>query len=166
MTNETTTLLAGAAQAEPDASPTFADRIPAQSQVLYGSAEVLHREALRGHEQTLLETLTPTATAKAEVADLTPLIGRYASNANDGKVLIDAFSQAHRTPVTAEQSTAWRQEAMQAMREEFGDRAGDVMAATKAMVLRDPQLAARLNKANISNNPRVVLLLARKAVQR
>ena len=164
MTNETTTLLAGSSAAEPDASPTFADRIPAQSQVLYGDPQVAHRGALREFASASAEGMATTEQTQAAVAELAPILGRYATDEQEGKALSGAFASAARKAPSAEQIASWREASLAELRHLHGSRAGDVLQATAALVRKDPALAKKL-AGGLGNHPDVIRVLSRRAAR-
>jgi len=133
---------------------------------LWGDPEIVHRENVRLVDSAAVDALLTTSAREAEVATVKGILARHATNSVAGRELAEVFAATLGKDISEEKRLEWKEMAFSELRREFGaEKAGDALAAAKALVQSDPALAARLRNG-AGSHPRLVVALAKKAMGR
>ena len=125
-----------------------------------------HRDALHAIEQGALARLETEAAAKGEAAEWLPVFAEHLmGNATRSADLAELIVGAKRSPASAEQRQRWADQSREVMRQEYGDRAGEVMVDTRALLAKNPKLAKYLDDTGLGNHERFVRVFSARAVE-
>nr|WP_311530857.1 hypothetical protein [uncultured Ralstonia sp.] len=100
-------------------------------------------------------------TSKAIAVELREMAGDMGARAADVQAITSAMRDASAAPLTDEQRTEAREQAVQMLNAEFNDQARQALIDARKFVAADPRRAALLEK--VGDDPRVVLTVARLA---
>jgi hypothetical protein len=109
-----------------------------------------------------LDNLATPADAQKTADDWVGVFARH--DLVDASHVAQAVAEVARRPPTAEKAAQWRTDAAEALKSEYGERAGDVLADVRKLVKSDPQLSRYLEKSGAGNHPAVVRAMAATAV--
>jgi hypothetical protein len=114
----------------------------------------------------LAEASNPTApAAKVEAAriELANCAADLGMDQSDVDTLVALTRTNAGRPMTKQAQQASELKSIQALRERFGNDAGEAFAQAKALTKRDPRFAAFVNENQIGSDPRLVVRMAELA---
>jgi hypothetical protein len=120
-----------------------------------------HRAAHSVIERGALDDLATPEQAKAAADGWLPVLAKYeiASSAS----FAEAIAETARKQVSPEQAKAWRAQSAEALKSEYGERAGEVLSDVRKLLAGDAKLRAHLDKTGAGNHPTIVRALAASA---
>lgn len=120
-----------------------------------------HGAAHRTLAQDAINNLHTPETAKAVADSWMPTLAKY--EIADSHRFAEAIAEVSRRPPTAEQAKAWRAQAGEALKADYGPRASEALNDVRTLIAADPKLRAHLEKTGAGNHPTVVRALAASA---
>ena len=102
-------------------------------------------------------------TATATATELREMAADFGGTPGDVRLVIEAMTEVHTTPPTAEQIAAGRAEGLAALQEAYGDQTPRVCRDALTFLEADPRRAALLE--SVGHDPRVILRVAQLAQQ-
>lgn len=145
------------AQPQPATSEEQAAAVMFKDSPIHGDAERAIAQAAR--EQNLASDDDALAAAQSWV----PTMQSFDLNATESSTITDLAISATVSPPSEETVSAWHQDSMSVLRQEYGNEAGAVLQATQRMLARDPAVVELLERTGLGNHPHVVRLAAAKA---
>ena len=108
--------------------------------------------------------LTPDE-ASASASEWGQTFHRYGVSSTEAAHLVEIGVAALVNGVDDAKATSWRSESTAALTSAFGANAGQALADAKALVAKDPTLAAWLEQTGLGDHPKVVAAVAQRARQ-
>lgn len=129
--------------------------------------EQVHAVAARDIERAAEALAIEPGEVPALTAEWVDTFGRYGLSGDESANLVGIGQAALRDVGAAlDQEPTWRRDALSALRKEFGGhRTQAALDAARQLVAQDATLGAFLQRTGLGSHPRVVALLARKAVR-
>lgn len=149
-----------AAPAKPRDEPT--DDIDKAQAFFAGSP--IHGDAERAIQSAMVEQLATPEEAQAVVAEWAPLMHEFELNSSESAQLTELGVSAALRPPSDETLAGWAEASRQAIRQEYGPRAGEALQAARQLIATNPKLKAFLEDTGLGNNPAYVRLACEKAM--
>lgn len=124
---------------------------------LFDSPNV-HGDAARAIERNALDNLATREEAVAQAEGMVEHFRAIGLNSTEAARLADL-----RGNPTPEQRQVWREDATKALRQDYGDAAGNVLKDVRAYVAQHPKLREHLRKTGLGDHPQWVRTVAEKA---
>lgn len=125
--------------------------------VLFDNPNV-HGDAARAIERNALDNLATRDEAAAQAEGMAEHFRAIGLTSTEASRLADL-----RGNPTPEQRQVWREDATKALRQDYGDAAGDVLKDVRAYIAQHPKLRDHLRKTGLGDHPQWVRTVAAKA---
>lgn len=125
--------------------------------VLFDNPNV-HGDAARAIERNALDNLATREEARAQAEGMAEHFRAIGLNSTEASRLADL-----RGNPTPEQRQVWREDATKALRQDYGDAAGDVLKDVRAYIAQHPKLRDHLRNTGLGDHPQWVRTVAEKA---
>lgn len=118
----------------------------------------VHGDAARAIERNALDNLATRHEAAAQAEGMAEHFRAIGLTSTEASRLADL-----RGNPTPEQRQVWREDATKALRQDYGDAAGDVLKDVRAYIAQHPKLRDHLRKTGLGDHPQWVRTVAEKA---
>lgn len=125
--------------------------------VLFDNPNV-HGDAARAIERNALDNLATRDEAAAQAEGMAEHFRAIGLTSTEASRLADL-----RGNPTPEQRQVWREDATKALRQDYGDAAGDVLKDVRAYIAQHPKLRDHLRNTGLGDHPQWVRTVAEKA---
>jgi len=118
----------------------------------------VHGDAARAIERNALDNLATRHEAAAQAEGMAEHFRAIGLTSTEASRLADL-----RGNPTPEQRQVWREDATKALRQDYGDAAGDVLKDVRAYIAQHPKLRDHLRNTGLGDHPQWVRTVAEKA---
>lgn len=118
----------------------------------------VHGDAARAIERNALDNLATREEARVQAEGMAEHFRAIGLTSTEASRLADL-----RGNPTPEQRQVWREDATKALRQDYGDAAGDVLNDVRAYIAQHPKLRDHLRKTGLGDHPQWVRTVAAKA---
>ncbi len=125
--------------------------------VLFDNPNV-HGDAARAIERNALDNLATREEARVQAEGMAEHFRAIGLTSTEASRLADL-----RGNPTPEQRQVWREDATKALRQDYGDAAGDVLKDVRAYIAQHPKLRDHLRNTGLGDHPQWVRTVAEKA---
>ncbi|WP_415257612.1 hypothetical protein [Thauera phenylacetica] len=125
--------------------------------VLFDNPNV-HGDAARAIERSALDNLATRHEAATQAEGMAEHFRAIGLTSTEASRLADL-----RGNPSPEQRQAWREDATKALRQDYGDAAGDVLKDVRAYIAQHPKLRDHLRNTGLGDHPQWVRTVAAKA---
>jgi len=145
-------------------APMKAEELPAEVAALRNEPARRIFSAEKTYASTGIATLfTGQPNAVDEVHSWSNILSDHDASPQEASALIGLVRTVRSDPPTDETVESWGRQALAQVRQQYGDRADDLLAAARRLVARDPRVSRFLVDSGLGSHPRVVNMLIEKA---